>query len=189
MGHRKQIAMTRCNFQESTAPASKYLHKLEILCDVIRAIFHTVTSTPTARSACVSVFLCPIPVTVTSVLCPSLVHAFGKCRVSVCPSVRLPICPCVSPSFCQSYAGHCYRHCYCCPSAGLPIFPCVSPQSNACFGNACFRHNKSNHCHCTSLPRTAYDTCITSRQNGDPQPRGPATAIGVRADTCVSRST
>ena len=107
MGLRKQIGMTRCNFQESTAPASKYLHKLEILCDVIRAIFHAVTSTPTARSACVSVCLCPVPVTVTSVLCPSLVHAFGKCRVSVCPSVRLPICPCVSPSFCHSYAGDC----------------------------------------------------------------------------------
>ena len=90
------------------------------------------SSTHTARSACVSMCLCPVPVTVTSVLCPSLVHAFGKCRVSVCPSVRLPICPCVSPSFCQSYAGHCYRHCYCCPSAGLPICPCVSPRSNAC---------------------------------------------------------
>ena len=44
-------------------------------------------------------------------------------RVSVCPSVGLPVCPCVSPSLRLSCSCHCYCHCYCCPSAGVPVCP------------------------------------------------------------------
>ena len=44
-------------------------------------------------------------------------------RVSVCPSVGLPVCPCVSPSLRLSCSCHCYCHRYCCPSAGVPVCP------------------------------------------------------------------